>query len=213
MSPLPPTPLPPAAPADWLAAPILEDGPLKLEALTPAHAPGISAHADSLTTSYLSRGGPDHHTPAAWEAAITALNALPNRVNWAVLVRGPAGWETAGRISYSEVRVSDRWLEIGTMLTPPYQGGVANPGAKRLLLARAFEVLGAGRVQFKVDARNARSRAAMRRLGATEEGTLRRYQLRPDGFARDSVMYSILAEEWPGVRAGLDARLARLAGE
>ena len=71
-------------------------------------------------------------------------------------------------------------------------------------------MLGAGRVHFKVDVQNARSRAAMLKLGATQEGTLRRYQIRPDGTARDSVMYSVLLEEWPSVGAGLQQRLNTL---
>ena len=95
------------------------------------------------------------------------------------------------------------------MLTPPFWGTAANPEAKYLLLERAFEVLGAGRVQFRVDARNARSRAAMHKLGAQEEGILRSYQVRPDGSDRDSVMYSLLPAEWPGVKAELRRRLER----
>ena len=77
----------------------------------------------------------------------------------------------------------------------------------QVLLERAFGTLGAGRVQFKVDARNARSLRALDKLGAVREGTLRQYQVRPDGYARDSVVYSVLRAEWPGVRAGLRARL------
>jgi RimJ/RimL family protein N-acetyltransferase len=121
----------------------------------------------------------------------------------------PGRKQVAGRVSYSTVQPADRWAEIGTMLTPPFQGGFCNPEAKLLLMDRAFTVLGAGRIQFKVDARNARSRAAMHKLGATEEGTLRRYQARRDGVARDSVVFSVLPEEWPAVRAGLASRLER----
>ncbi|WP_366520407.1 GNAT family protein [Deinococcus sp.] len=95
--------------------------------------------------------------------------AIARRANFAVLLSG----QVAGRISYSEVRPTDGWLEIGTMLTPPYFGTAANPEAKLLLLTRAFEVLGAGRVHFKVDERNERSLRAMTRLGAVREGTLR----------------------------------------
>ncbi|HEU4581308.1 MAG TPA: GNAT family protein, partial [Polyangiaceae bacterium] len=72
----------------------------------------------------------------------------------------------------------------------------------------AFERLGAGRVQLKTDVRNQRSQRAIARLGARYEGTLRRYQRRDDGTVRDTVLFSILAEEWPQVRAGLLARLA-----
>lgn len=199
----------PASPlADWTTAAPLSGRFVRLEPLSERHAEGIFRHADLDTVALLSRGGPAEHSAAGWRDYIARLNGLPNRVNWAVL----QGEQVAGRISYSTVQYADRWLEIGTMLTPPFRGGPCNPAAKLLLMERAFEVLGAGRVHFKVDARNARSRAAMRKLGATEEGTLRRYQLRPDGVARDSVMYSVLAEEWPGVKAGLLARLGNVAG-
>ncbi len=163
--------------------------------------------------AWLSRGGSAELSVQDCADHIGRLNTLPNRVNWAVVVRGReklAGDEVIGRISYSTVSHADRWVEIGTMFTPPYQGGVCNPEAKWLLLERAFGVLGAGRIHFKVDVRNARSRAAMLKLGATQEGTLRRYQICPDGTARDSVMYSVLLEDWPSVGAGLQQRLNTL---
>ena len=76
------------------------------------------------------------------------------------------------------------------------------------MFAHAFDVLGAGRVELKADARNARSRAAMLRLGAPEEGVLRRHMATHTGYVRDTVYHSVLADEWPAVRARLDARLA-----
>lgn len=156
----------------------------------------------------LSRGGPSEATPAAWAEYIGRLNALPQRINFAV--RRVESGVTVGRISYSEIRWADRWVEVGTMLLPAAQGGAVNPEAKLLLMARAFEVLGAGRVQFKVDARNARSLRAMHKLGAVQEGTLRQYQVVSGGYARDSVVFSVLRSEWPAVRAGLKARVAAL---
>ncbi len=195
------------APAEkWFQAPSLSGQFLKLEALSAAHAAGIARHATLETVAFLSRGGPAENTPEEWAASIERLNALPNRINFAVLI----GSEVAGRISYSEVRPSDLWVEVGTMLTPPFQGTAANPEAKLLLMTRAFEVLGANRVQFKVDERNARSLRALERLGAVREGTLRHYQVRPDGFARSSVMFSVLKREWPEVRARLIQRLEAL---
>ncbi|GHF34753.1 RimJ/RimL family protein N-acetyltransferase [Deinococcus metalli] len=192
--------------ADWLDAPTLRGHAVILEALTGAHAADLAAGADDETVRFLSRGGPDANTPPAWAAYIGRLNALPRRVNWAVR-RADTG-VAVGRISFSEVSPSDRWVEIGTMLLPAAQGVGVNPDAKLLLMTRAFEVLGANRVQFKVDARNARSLRAMLKLGAVQEGTLRQYQVRPDGYARDSVMFSVLRGEWPDVKAGLAARVA-----
>lgn len=189
---------------DWLLAPTLEGRTLRLEALSEAHAEGLLRHLDEDTTRYLSRGAPAEMTVEGVAGYVRALNALPNRVNWAIVT---ALGDVAGRISYSEVRPADRWVEIGTMITAPFRGTTVNPEAKLLLLRRAFEVLGANRVHFKVDSRNERSLRAMEKLGAVREGTLRRYQVRPDGFARDSVMFSVLADEWPSVREGLARRV------
>ena len=82
-----------------------------------------------------------------------------------------------------------------------------NPAAKRLLLGHAFGA-GARRVQFKVDALNARSRAAVLKLGAVQEGILRQDRVTWTGRVRDTVFFSVLAAEWPKVREGLDRRLA-----
>ncbi len=207
--------VPTAAPSQearrWTDPVVLTGRFIRLEPLTTQHAAGIFHHADTETVALLSRGGPTEQSVQGWAEYIGRLNAVPGRVNWAVVVptQDDGNEQVAGRVSYSTVQPADRWAEIGTMLTPPFQGGFCNPEAKLLLMERAFTVLGAGRVQFKVDARNARSRAAMHKLGATEEGTLRRYQVRPDGTPRDSVMFSVLPEEWPAVRAGLLARLDR----
>lgn len=179
-----------------------------LEGLDESYAADLCAGADDETVRLLARGGPAEATPAAWADYIGRLNALPNRINFAVCLRESG--VCVGRISYSEIRWADRWAEIGTMLLPAAQGTAVNPEAKLLLMARAFEVLGAGRVHFKVDSRNARSIRAMHKLGAVQEGTLRQYQVVPDGFARDSVMFSVLRGEWPAVRAGLEARVATL---
>ncbi|GAA5532940.1 GNAT family protein [Deinococcus aluminii] len=202
-----PDPLPPAPPSEWLRPVPLAGRHVTLVPLTEEHAADLHAGADEATYALLARGGPEERSVAGWAEYITRLNALPGRVNWAVLL----GERVVGRISYSEVKVSDRWVEIGTMLVPAAQGTTANPEAKLLLLGRAFEVLGANRVHFKVDARNARSLRAMHKLGAVQEGTLRQYQVRPDGFARDSVMFSILSGEWPAVKAGLQARVSSLS--
>jgi N-acetyltransferase len=113
-----------------------------------------------------------------------------------------------GTTSYLEVSVPDARLEIGaTMYAPAVWASKVNPDAKRLLLEYAFDVLGAGRVQLKTDVRNARSQQAIARLGARYEGTLRRHQLREDGTIRDTVLFSIIAEEWPDVRHNLMKRL------
>jgi RimJ/RimL family protein N-acetyltransferase len=102
-----------------------------------------------------------------------------------------------------------RRIEIGwTWVARPWQRTALNTEAKLLLLTHAFEALGCERVELKTDALNARSRSAILRLGAVEEGTLRRHMITDGGRVRDTVYFSILAEEWPTVRAGLAARLS-----
>ncbi len=199
---------PPAPETEWFQTPTLRRQHVFLEGLNDSHAADLCAGANEETVRLLARGGPAEATPDAWADYIGRLNALPQRINFAV--RQVKSGVCVGRISYSEIRWTDRWAEIGTMLLPAAQGTAVNPEAKLLLMARAFEVLGANRIHFKVDSRNARSIRAMQKLGAVQEGTLRQYQVRPDGFARDSVMFSVLRDEWPAVRAGLEARVASL---
>jgi len=120
-----------------------------------------------------------------------------------------AGNQVIGSTRYGNIDRGNRRLEIGwTWVAPAWQRTRANTEAKLLLLAHAFETLGAFRVEFKTDALNERSRRAILRLGATEEGTLRRHVLVPrSGRVRDTVYFSILDHEWPAVRARLAARL------
>lgn len=99
-------------------------------------------------------------------------------------------------------------LEIGhTFYARDVWGTAVNPECKFLLLEYAFDVIGANRVELKCDPDNARSRAAIAKLGATFEGVLREHLILPSGKKRDSAMFSILRSDWPGVRRGLEARL------
>ncbi len=124
---------------------------------------------------------------------------------WAVVVDGVA----VGSTSYLDIDAALGALEIGyTWYRRDLWATSTNPACKLLLLSHAFDDLGAGRVSLKTDALNARSRAAIGRLGASYDGTLRHHRLRPDGSVRDTAYFSILAAEWPGVRAGLQSRLS-----
>ena len=113
-----------------------------------------------------------------------------------------------GTTSFLEVSPADARLEIGfTVYAPEVWATRVNPACKYLLMAWAFDH-GFGRVQLKTDIRNARSQQAIARLGARYEGVLRRYQRRQDESVRDTVVFSVTAEDWPAVRAGLLDRLA-----
>ena len=121
-----------------------------------------------------------------------------------------ASGEAIGSTRYANVVPEHRRLEIGwTWLAPAFQRTAANTETKLLLLAHAFETLGAQRVEFKTDARNLRSRAALAGIGAVEEGTFRKHMITDTGRVRDSVYFSIVDDEWPTVRDRLRARLAR----
>jgi len=121
--------------------------------------------------------------------------------------------EIVGSTSYLNVDEANRRVEIGfTWVTPGWQRSAVNTEAKLLMLRHAFEALGCERVELKTDAMNARSRAAIARLGAREEGTLRHHMIRPDGSFRDSVYFGIVRDEWPAVEARLRGFLERAAG-
>jgi N-acetyltransferase len=112
-----------------------------------------------------------------------------------------------GTTSFLEVSPADARLEIGwTVYAPDVWATRVNPACKYLLMEWAFEH-DFGRVQLKTDIRNARSQRAIARLGAAYEGVLRRYQRRQDDSVRDTVVFSVTAEDWPRVRAALLARL------
>ena len=115
----------------------------------------------------------------------------------------------AGSTSYLAIEQAHRRLEIGaTWLAPKWQRTALNTEAKLLLVTHAIERLSMNRVEFKTDARNARSRAALLRIGATEEGTFRSHMVMPDGHLRDTVYYSIVAADWPEIKFRLKERVA-----
>ncbi len=121
-----------------------------------------------------------------------------------------ASGRAIGSTRFMSIVPEHRRLEIGwTWVGSAYQRTGANREAKLLQLGHAFEVLGANRVEFKTHARNERSRAALTGIGATFEGLFRSHMIMPDGTLRDSAYYSVVADEWPTVKAGLMASLAR----
>jgi RimJ/RimL family protein N-acetyltransferase len=114
-----------------------------------------------------------------------------------------------GHTSYLNVHADDRTVEIGnTWLTPPAWGTGANTEAKYLLMKHAFEDEGFLRVEFKTDATNARARAALADLGAEFEGVFRKHMLVRGGERRDSAWYALTDDDWPVVKASLEARLS-----
>jgi len=108
-----------------------------------------------------------------------------------------------------EIYPNDKKVEIGvTWIASEFWGSGINMECKQLLLAYCFETLGVNRVQFRAKADNARSRRALQKIGAVFEGIMRRDKIEPNGNPRDTAFYSIVREEWPGVKAQLTAQLA-----
>jgi RimJ/RimL family protein N-acetyltransferase len=152
---------------------------------------------------------PDDATARHWIGELLDRGWFP----WTVRLLRDVGGRHAGTIvgwsSYLEIAPKDARLEIGnTAYDPGVWGTVVNPECKLLLLSYAFENLSMGRVQLKTDIRNERSQQAIHRLGASFEGVLRRYQRRADGTVRDTVVFSVTAEDWPDVRRGLSDRVS-----
>lgn len=115
-----------------------------------------------------------------------------------------------GTTRFWKIDRTNRKLEIGhTWIAASWQRSRVNTEAKLLMLEYAFEELGCIRVQFTTDERNERSRKAILRLGATQEGVVRNERIMPDGRKRNSVRFSIIDDEWPGVRRLLEERLSR----
>jgi RimJ/RimL family protein N-acetyltransferase len=121
-----------------------------------------------------------------------------------------ASGRAIGSTRFMTITPEHRRVEIGwTWVGTAFQRTGANREAKFLQLRHAFETLDAERVEFKTHARNERSRGALLGIGATFEGVLRHHTIMPDGSNRDSAFYSVLSGEWPGVKARLEALLAR----
>ncbi len=115
-----------------------------------------------------------------------------------------------GETTFCNIDQDNRHVEIGhTWLGVDAQRTAVNTAAKLLLLGHAFERCDAIAVEFRTHWHNLQSRAAIARLGAKQDGVLRNHRLGPDGTLRDTVVFSILPGEWPAVRLGLQARLAR----
>jgi len=141
-----------------------------------------------------------------WVRELLELQARGTDLPFAVIHQ--AAGNPIGCTRYLNIDLPNRALEIGgTWYGLEYQGTLVNTECKYLLLRHAFEVLGCVRVWFKTDQRNKRSQRALEKLGAVREGVLRHHMILPDGYLRDSVVYSLLPEEWPRVRQTLEARL------
>lgn len=175
-----------------------------LEAISEAHRQVLSAAAEDPSLWRFVPFDPEKGYRAKFDDLLDAV-ARGTQVGFAV--RRNRDGAAVGSASFMSLAPEHARVEIGAIwYRPEAQGSEVNPETMLLMLEHAF-ACGYNRVEFKTDAKNSRSRAALRKLGATEEGTLRRHMWLPQGRFRDSVYYSILADEWPPLRARLHRRL------
>jgi len=193
-------------PTDIRAA-VLETAGVRLEPLEEEHREGlrIAAQAPAIWTHM--------PTPALgagfdpWFDWTLKICETPAEKAWAV--RTLADGALVGSTRYLNIEAAHKRVEIGhTWYSPTVWAGPVNPACKLALLQYGFEALGLNRIELKTDIANTRSQAAIAKLGAQREGVFRAHMIRPDGSLRDTVYFSIVREEWPGVRDGLLARLA-----
>jgi len=195
----------------WPPRPVALTGDLvRLEPITPEHGPGLAAairdgDLDKLWYTIVpSPEGIDDWitTGLAQQAAGRALPFVVRRLSDGLIV---------GSTRFMNVEDSHRRLEIGTTFySSSVQKSALNTECKRLLLGHAFESLGCLAVEFRTHWFNQRSRDAIAKLGAKQDGVLRNHQRLADGSLRDTVVFSIIDIEWPAVRRHLTARQARL---
>lgn len=199
----------PMSPQQWVEPVVLEGERIRLEPLRPDHFADLAAVA---------------FDPALWRWTIMGLQDEPGLRRWVdlALANAEAGTErpfatidrasgrAIGSSRYMSIVPEHRRLEIGwTWVATAFQRTGTNREAKLLQLTHAFETLGANRVEFKTHSLNERSRTALAGIGATFEGVFRNHSIMPDGSIRHSAYFSVIAEEWPDVKARLEAGLAR----
>ncbi|MGC1188540.1 MAG: GNAT family protein [Candidatus Acidiferrales bacterium] len=187
---------------------ILEGRLVRLEPLRKEH---LEALAEVALAPEIWRWTPIRVTTEAdlrfWMEKNLEMAAAGKGLPWVTWSK--ASGKIVGSTRYMDIDARNRGLEIGgTWIAPAWQRSGINVEAKYLQLRHAFEVLGAIRVAFKTHHNNLQSQTAIAALGAKPEGVFRNHMIMPDGSFRSSVWFSITQEEWPGVKSGLEARMA-----
>ena len=185
----------------------LEGQHTSLEPLTLAHQEAlIAAAGDGELWNSNVTVVPTHDTMGEYIDAALQAQARGSELPF-VIIRKATG-KVVGTTRFYEIQTKDRRVAIGyTWVSPSAQRTGVNTEAKLLLLKLAFECWKCNRVEFITDVLNQQSRAAILRLGAKEEGTLRNHMIMPGGRIRDSICFSIIAAEWPEVKARLESKL------
>jgi RimJ/RimL family protein N-acetyltransferase len=186
---------------------VLEGRHARLEPLAMAHLDALGEALDPTLLQWSSSHVKDVESLRGYIAEALAAQTAGTALPFATIAR--AGGRPVGSTRFGNIDRANRRVEIGwTWLGRPWQRTALNTEAKLLMMTHAFEAWGAIRVEFKTDALNAQSRAALRRLGAVEEGVFRSHMIMADGRIRDSVWYGVTAGEWPAIKRRLQSRLA-----
>ncbi|WP_298745060.1 GNAT family protein [uncultured Brevundimonas sp.] len=186
---------------------VLENRWVRLEPFTPELKEAVRAalNVDEAAWAIMASTAWGEHFDPWWDGAVERLEAGRDTP---YAVRRLEDGRIVGTSSLLDLFPRHRRVELGsTFYHPEARGGVVNPASKRLLLQHAFDS-GVVRVEIITDAVNARSQAAIAKLGAVREGVLRRHKITHTGRIRDTVMFSVTDQDWPVVRARLDERLA-----
>ena len=180
--------------------------------MRPEHFNGLQAAAtDESNWRYMVRGFATPDDLRSWVDAALQLEAAGTAMPWVTVVRSDG--RVVGSTRFADIDREHRTAELGwTWLAPEMRGTGVNAEVKLLQLRHGFEAMGLRRIAFKTHHENEASKAALRKLGAVEEGTFRNHYIMPDGSARHSVWFSITAQDWPEVRLRLEARLAGVSG-
>jgi RimJ/RimL family protein N-acetyltransferase len=187
----------------------LENSAVRLEPLSRGHANDLaSAAADGELWNLWYTSVPRPDLVDAYIVKALAAQVAGQELPFVIRLRESGS--VIGSTRYLHIVEEHKRVEIGsTWLAKSWQGTVVNPASKLLLLEHAFKKLGVNRVEFLTHSKNAQSRAALLKLGASQEGILRHHKVLPDGSLRDSVVFSILATEWPLIREALQKRVER----
>lgn len=179
---------------------------IRLEPLSLAHLDDLVDAAEPGIFEWFTADLSSRDAMRTWVDDALAAREAGSALPFATVHR--ASERVIGSTRFGNAAPEHRRVEIGwTWLSPSHQRTRANTEAKYRMLRHAFETWDCVRVELKTDTRNTRSRDAIRRLGATEEGVLRSHMQTPQG-TRDTVYYSILSAEWPSVKRDLEAKLA-----
>ncbi|MCX6034300.1 MAG: GNAT family protein [Chloroflexi bacterium] len=192
----------------WKTPVTLTGKVVRLEPLSEAHIPALAlaGRDESIWKYMLYDALTSEENMTDWVRDILKRQQARTDLPFAVIHL--ASGRAAGATRYLEMRPQHRSLEIGgTWYAPEFQRTAVNTECKYLMLKYAFEEMNCIRVQFKADVRNEHSIRAIERLGAVREGMLRNHYILQDGTFRDSVYFSILEQEWPGVKRWLEACL------